>query len=133
MMSVKKNIILISTGFICLICGVLIGKYEVFPYEIIKSVQDRFRTHKPIKQIVEENRIQPQISPESLISVSIRNIDSLRAELNTILFGTAGLPTNLPNTIYEVTDENYADIVGLKKIKQFEIVQNIRIMFSFNL
>lgn len=104
-----------------LIYGVLIGKYEFFPYGILKSFDDYFEKETKIE---EEEILNIQISPESLISVSANNLDSIQIDLNAILFGSPTLPDNLPDTIFEIQDKEYSDLIGLEKIEQFEILMD---------
>jgi len=118
----KKTLITLTLAITCLAYGLLIGKYEVFPYNLIKSAQDYFE-EQPIELITQQNEISYEdISPESLISVHPKNSDSLRSVLSSILFGSSSLPNSLPDTIFSVKDNEYADLIGLQKIDQFEIV-----------
>ncbi|SIS51392.1 hypothetical protein SAMN05421766_102505 [Zobellia uliginosa] len=101
--------------------GIMIGKYRVFPYELIKSFQDLSE-----EQITNplENFVYTKKDLEELLSVTPKNIDSLRNVLRNEIFGSEFLPTSIPDTIFEVQDEYFAQLENLKNIDQFEIKQD---------
>lgn len=118
----KKNIKYILVGIIGITYGILIVEYEIFPYTLLKSIQNTMQD----KEAGVRNRKEeafPEIDLQNLLSVNPANSDSLTKELIKLVFGSSSLPESLPDTVYGVEDDAYIDVSNLKFIEQFEITQ----------
>jgi len=113
--SVFILIFLISIGY-----GILVGKYEFFPYNQLKKLQDNFT---PEERMPELNKI----FVDSLISVSVENIDSIRHLTLKIIFGRQTLTASMPDSVYEIQDVAYSDMENLKLLEKFVINQQYNI------
>jgi hypothetical protein len=118
----KKFLILVFVILISATYGLLVGVYRIFPFNLLQHTKDRIE-EKYLEENLEVENQYSKIILEDLISVSPNNLDSLKTKLNTILFGTKTLPTNLPDLIFDIEDQFYSDLTKLDKIEQFEIIQ----------
>jgi len=118
----KKILLIVLVGIVGLICGVLIGKYELYPFGSLQSNQDKTDKNANIHNS-EEHVQYAQTDLEELLSVTPDNLDSVRKKLSSIIFGTPTLPEQLPDTVYEIEDESYSCLTNLDKIEQFKITQ----------
>ena len=108
-----------------LLYGILIGKYEIFPYNLLKIIQDRFQKHSLEKEfIIKDYKIE---NIESYIDVNVSNIDSIRSRLRLNVFGSKELSKKFPDTVYRIKDRSYKDLKNLNFIEQFELRQNYNI------
>lgn len=104
--------------------GILIGKYRVFPYSMIKKIQDN--TEETEVNLLKET-IYSNDEKLALISVNPNTIDSIRIELKKIVLGEFDLYGSEIKTLKDVDDPFFKDIQNLKYIEQFTIVQNFNI------
>ena len=118
----KKNSLIVIVGIVGLICGVLIGKSELFPSDSLQSNQDKINNNANISNS-EENVQYDETDLEKLLAVNPDNVDSVRKNLNFLIFGTPTLPEQLPDTVYEIEDDSYSGLANLDKIEQFNITQ----------
>ena len=85
-MTIKK---IIRVGLLALLIslalgyGILIGKYQVFPYKLLKNFQDLSEENIPNAL---ENIKYSQSDLGALVSVNSKNSDSLRQELKQLIF-----------------------------------------------
>ncbi len=115
-----KKIGFILLLLVALFYGIMIGKYQVFPYQMVKSFQDQTEEQvtNPLEHIVYSNE-----DLQELLSVSPTTLDSLRLQLAYKIFGSNSLPTALPDTIFHVQDQAFSHLNNLREIEQFEITQ----------
>ncbi len=111
-------------AFISLIYGVLIGKYELFPYSLLKSLQDKTE-YQP--ESIREHLVYDENEIDQFISITPMTIDSLRNNLRHILFGQQELNKLKHDTIIPKKDKTFMDISNLERIEQFIITQKNRI------
>lgn len=121
----KKYLLILAAVTISLIYGILIGKYEFYPYRILKNIQDNTDERLPIQKKTGDffQYHYSQSDLENLLSVIPNKIDSIRKELSFKIFGTYTLPEQFPDTIYTIIDKSYNELSNLEKIEQFNIIQ----------
>ncbi|WP_116772114.1 hypothetical protein [Maribacter litoralis] len=126
-MNKKKTLrisLIICLILIALIYGILIGKYHVFPYSLLKNLQDN--TEIQPENALENIRYDSK-ELNALTSVTSDNYLSIRKELDSIIFGDMN-PFKLQiNTIVQKEDQAFENLKNLRQIEQFEIVQNYNI------
>ncbi|NQU51519.1 MAG: hypothetical protein HQ522_03160 [Bacteroidetes bacterium] len=115
-----KYILLVIVG---ITYGILMEKHEIFPHELLESIHDYFAEEEETVDAIHTDIVFPEINLQNLLSVNPNNSDSLRTELNELVFGTSDLPGLLPEKVYRVEDDSYADVSNLEYIEQFEISQ----------
>jgi hypothetical protein len=96
--------------------GILVGKYEWFPFDVFKKLQDWYEGPGD-----EANRIFGKPDVRSLITVNESNADSMYALLVSEVFGVDSLPANLPDSVFAVDDPEYAGLENLKNTQQFVV------------
>ncbi|MGY8913732.1 MAG: PhoPQ-activated protein PqaA family protein [Flavobacteriales bacterium] len=104
--------------------GVLIGKYQVFPYSLLKSLQDN--TEIQLENAL-ENVAYDKKGLETLVSVTAATSDSLRTVLKVLLFGDQNLMELKYDTIFTVKDDSFKDLANLNQIEKFQITQKYNI------
>jgi hypothetical protein len=102
-----------------LIYGILIGRYGYFPFDQIKSLQDKFDG-----TVKKKPGSFSEIDVRKLISVNPGNADSIRTILTGLIFDTAALPSLLPDSVIPTSEGDYAGLENLKSIDQFTIKMN---------
>lgn len=121
----KKNISLFSLIIICFIYGILVGKYEYFPFKILQKIHN---INEDINDNIHEKKVDfSSIDLEELITVKTKNIDSLRVVLNKVVFGKNTLPDNFPDSVIKKDDPSYSELINLDYIEQFTIKQKFNI------
>lgn len=108
----------------CLVYGVLIGKYRVFPYSILKNLQDN-------TEELETNKLEDIVyswdEKKNLVSAYPHNQDSLRAELKKIIFGKLDLSTLKVKSVNTKNNHTFQDIPNLTKTEEFMVLQKFNI------
>ncbi len=106
---------------IALVYGILIGKYQIFPYSLLKNLQDGTEVHlnNALKNIqYDEDALN------SMVSVNLITKDSLRLELKHLIFGEQAVEASLqPDSIITIKDLVYQDLDNLSRLEKFYITQ----------
>jgi len=115
MRKVLLQVVLLSAA---VLYGIVAERRGLPPAGWLKELRERM-AHD------DDNTPAPLPDPDvkALISVTPHTVDSMRALMIDLVFGPAGPPTVLPDTIAAVTDPNYADLRGLDRLERFVVVQ----------
>lgn len=106
--------------FLVLTYGILIGKYQIFPYNLLKQLQDS--SEETIEYPLQD-RIYTSTEVEQLIKVNQSNRDSTQSVLNQIIFGPSALNYSIIPTIKQIEDTNYTDLKNIKYLEEFTLNQ----------
>ncbi len=112
----KKYILLFFVLLAVLIYGIMIGRYQYFPFSQLKNVQDSFQG-----EVKRSPQNFSKLDIQKLISVNPGNIDSIRKELSDLIFASNPYPESMPDTIYEMTDDRFNKLENLETMERFEI------------
>ncbi|TDS13439.1 hypothetical protein DFQ03_2731 [Maribacter caenipelagi] len=121
---ILKVFFFFSLILICLAYGILIGKYQLFPYNYLKQLQDG--TEEKFDYPISEFEYNPK-SIENLIHVNNSNRDSIQSILRNLIYGEDSLIQNINPIINKIIDDNYSDLKNLEKIEEFNITQKYNI------
>ena len=112
----KSVIILFSFLLIIVfVIGIFVSSYELFPYEILKSIKNNLIDTKTLEPIYYEQNI------DSLIHInSVSNIQEKKIQLKNFIWKDQYLD-NLPNIERNISDERYKNLDNLLEIEKLSV------------
>lgn len=115
------TILLILSLLLFSFCSIYFWGYfthsrKIFPYKIISNEYKVLQKSNKKKEL--NFSILKRTKPYDLIKVNETNYDSLKTFLNEKVFGRKDLSNKLPDTVYNITNENYNS----------EIINNIQVL-----
>ena len=118
-----KNIYLLIFSLISIALftsGIYVAAYEVFPYNIVKSVKNNFLDVSNEKLVYYEN------DPASLLNLNDKSlIQKTKDDLIYFFWKNNAMPERLPDQIeFNITDSRYSELQNLESIDKITIKMN---------
>ena len=118
----KIFFILIGIIFVGFTYGVLVGHYEIFPYDFITNVKQSLNGNQQTSENIFQIYEDPNNIGKNLRINSVDDIKNKRINLYQYIWFQNSLPTTLPDSInYDIEDSTFDDLNNLKRIDKFTI------------
>jgi len=126
----SKLFIILIVAIISLVYGIMLVNYKIFPYSILKYVQDEFafrywlvRPDSNKEQIYAIDEEYKKVDVRALITInSEKDFVSKRKQLIKLIFKKDDLDyLSIPEEVVRVNDDRYSDLSSLRSIDKMTI------------
>ena len=113
--------IIIPIIIVVFFCGVVVGLYEYFPYEVLNQTKKTLFNEGTNEHIITSTSFE-KFDASSIIEIETKNdLNSKRTALINYIWKDQ-MPTKLPTSIEEnLIDENFKDVKNLKQLDKITI------------
>ena len=119
-----QYLLILSVFFVVFFCGLSVGVYKIFPYELLDSSKDVLFGQKTI----ENNQFVNQANVDSLIKIDSKSDIDQKRNFLTEFFWDVGIQqqhdiyqNRLPEVESDISDSRYNDFQNLKHIDRLTV------------
>jgi len=126
----SKLFVILIVALISLVYGIMVGNYKIFPYGMLKYIQDeavfRYWLEHPDsnkEQFLAIDEEYEKVDVRALITInSEKDFINKREQLVKLIFGKEDLDyLAIPEEVVEIDDDRFSDLPNLKSIDKISI------------